>query len=51
MKMAPEVDPPPGRVTEQELLSPELAFLMAAELEIVSRKILWGLGFFIATNI
>ena len=32
MKMAPEVDTHPGRVLEQELLSPELVFSMAVEL-------------------
>ena len=46
MKMAPEVNPLPGTVSEQELLSPELGFSMAAELGIVFRKILQGLGFF-----
>ena len=44
--MDPEVDPRPGRVREQELLSPELGFSLAAELCCVSRKILQALGFF-----
>ena len=46
MKMAPEVDPHPGRVPEQELLSSELGFSIAAEVGIVFGKILRGLGFF-----
>ena len=46
MKMAPEVDPHPGRVPEQELLSSELGFSMAAEVGIVFGEILRGLGFF-----
>ena len=48
MKMAPGALPHPGRVPEQRLLSPELGFLVAAELGRVSRKILQGpseLGF------
>ena len=45
MKMAPEVDPRFGRVPEQELLSPELGFRIAAELCCVSGKILRGLRF------
>lgn len=46
MNMAPEVNPHPGRVPEQELMSTELVFFMAAELGIVFGKILRGLGFF-----
>ena len=46
MKMAPEVIPRPGRVPEQELLSPELGFLVAAELGGVSGKSLPGSGVF-----
>ena len=46
MKMAPEVDPHPDRVPEQELMSHKLGFSMAAELGIVFGKILRGLGFF-----
>ena len=34
------VNPYPGRVPEQELMSPKLGFLMVAELEIVFGKIL-----------
>ena len=40
MKMAPEVDPCPGRVPEMELLNPELGFWLVAELCRVSGKIL-----------
>ena len=42
MKMAPEVDARPGRVLEQELLSVELGFGMAAELCCVFGKIVRG---------
>jgi len=45
MKMAPEVDPRPGRVPEQELLTPELGFWMAAELGSFSGKFLRGSWF------
>ena len=40
MKMAPRAIPNPGRVLEQELLSPELGFLVAAELGNFSGEIL-----------
>ena len=40
MKMAPGALTHPGRVPEQRLMSPELGFWMAAELERASGKIL-----------
>ena len=39
MEMAPGALPRPGRVPEQRLLSPELGFRMAAELGVVSGRI------------
>ena len=39
MKMTLGAIPNPGRVSEQELLSPELGFLVAAELGNFSREI------------
>ena len=38
MKMAPGAIPNPGRVPEQELLSPESGFLVAVELRCVSEE-------------
>ena len=38
MKMAPGAIPNPGRVPEQELLSPEIGFLVVSELRCVSRE-------------
>ena len=46
MKMAPKVDPRLDKVPEQELMTPELVFSMAAEHGIVFGKILRRLGFF-----
>ena len=45
MEMAPGVNPRPGRVPEQELLTPELGFWMAAELGSFSGKFLRGFSF------
>ena len=46
MKMAPGDNPRPGRVAEQDQSVPWNLSAMAAELCIVSGKILRGLGFF-----
>ena len=40
MEKAPGVNPRPGRVPEQELLTPETWFRMAAELGVVSGRII-----------
>ena len=45
MKMASEVDPHPGRVSEQEFMSPKLGFSMAAELESYLEKSSGGVSF------
>ena len=45
-EMAPAVDPPSGRVPEQDQSDPRNLSAMAAELCCVFGKILRGLGFF-----
>ena len=46
MKMVPGALPRPDRVPEQELLSPELGFSMAAELRCISGKMVGGSSVF-----
>ena len=46
MEMALAVDPPSGRVSEQDQSDPRNLSAMAAELCIIFGKILRGLGFF-----